>query len=230
MADFVTRHPLTDSTRSINVDHSSRPATRKDHGSDHVLGRPMSALATLQDRKPSADRPVSPLRPPRPYTPDLPNLDRCISIMFHSLENHENEGATSDLQSDAKLYQQSKHVSRPSRMSAASGRSETGQKLYIGPWNLGKNLGAGSSARVRLCRHKITHQLAAVKIVSKHTALLVQAGSLAALHTWDTSRPPAINGELRVPMTIEREVAMLQLIDHPNIIKLYDIWENRKEM
>src|SRR6478735_4832808 len=49
--------------------------------------------------------------------------------------------------------------------SSGSGRSKKNYKTHIGPWQLGRTLGKGSSARVRLCRHTGTNQLAAVKIV-----------------------------------------------------------------
>jgi hypothetical protein len=38
------------------------------------------------------------------------------------------------------------------------------------------------------------------------------------------------NGFRRMPYGIEREVAIMKLIEHPHIMKLYDIWENRTEM
>jgi serine/threonine protein kinase len=38
------------------------------------------------------------------------------------------------------------------------------------------------------------------------------------------------DGIRRMPVGIEREVAIMKLIQHPNIMKLYDIWENRTEM
>ncbi|RSM03185.1 hypothetical protein CEP52_007558 [Fusarium oligoseptatum] len=114
--------------------------------------------------------------------------------------------------------------------SSGSGRSKRNYKTHIGPWQLGKTLGKGSSARVRLCRHTVTNQLAAVKIVNRRMAYLVQDSSLAALSKWDSNLPDQIDGEMRVPMAIEREVAILKLIEHPNIMKLYDIWENRSEV
>ncbi|KAM0439670.1 hypothetical protein ACHAPT_000762 [Fusarium lateritium] len=114
--------------------------------------------------------------------------------------------------------------------SSSSSRSKKNYKTHIGPWQLGKTLGKGSSARVRLCRHTVTNQLAAVKIVNRRMAYLVQDSSLAALSKWDSSLPDQIEGEMRVPMAIEREVAILKLIEHPNIMKLYDIWENRSEV
>lgn len=127
----------------------------------------------------------------------------------------------------------SKRVSQASQDSKApSSHRSSGcnYKTQIGPWQLGKTLGKGSSARVRLCRHLISGELAAVKIVPKKAAYLIQHGSLAALHQYDDSLPDRINGEMRVPLSIEREVAILKLIDHPNVMKVYDIWENRSEM
>ncbi|PTD03779.1 putative serine/threonine-protein kinase HSL1 [Fusarium culmorum] len=70
----------------------------------------------------------------------------------------------------------------------------------------------------------------AVKIVNRRMAYLVQDSSLAALSKWDNNLPEQIDGEIRVPMAIEREVAILKLIEHPHIMKIYDIWENRSEV
>ena len=126
--------------------------------------------------------------------------------------------------------QEEKRFSQASYESTSSGRSKRGYKTHIGPWQLGKTLGKGSSARVRLCRHNMTNQLAAVKIVNRRMAYLVQDSSLAALTKWDSNLPDNGSGEMRVPMAIEREVAILKLIEHPHIMRLYDIWENRSEM
>ncbi|KAK3335684.1 hypothetical protein B0T19DRAFT_364263 [Cercophora scortea] len=115
----------------------------------------------------------------------------------------------------------------------SSNASSTRQlKTHIGPWQLGKTLGKGSSARVRLARHRVSHQLVAVKIVAKSTAHMNQAGSLANLDRIDYRNPTtsADGGVRRMPLAIEREVAILKLIQHPNIIKLHDIWENRSEI
>jgi hypothetical protein len=123
-----------------------------------------------------------------------------------------------------------KRMSQASYASTSSSRSKKNYKTHIGPWQLGRTLGKGSSARVRLCRHNITNQLAAVKIVNRRMAYLVQDSSMAAISKWDSNLPEQASGEMRVPMAIEREVAILKLIEHPNIMKLYDIWENRSEM
>lgn len=103
-------------------------------------------------------------------------------------------------------------------------------KKCIGPWKLGKTLGKGATARVRLARHVITGQEAAVKIVLKKDAYLSQAGSLADLDRADLRRPDPEDGLRKMPVGIEREVAIMKLIQHPHIMELYDIWENRTEM
>lgn len=123
---------------------------------------------------------------------------------------------------------ESRRVSQISTVSSTSSKGKT--KSYIGPWQLGKTLGKGSSARVRAARHRLTHQPVAVKIVPKRVAHITQAGSLAKLDQIDKNLPEDVDGVRRMPLTIEREVAILKLIEHPNIVKLYDIWENRQEM
>ncbi|KAK0615794.1 hypothetical protein B0T17DRAFT_496622 [Bombardia bombarda] len=125
----------------------------------------------------------------------------------------------------------SRRVSQFSTVS--SNASSTRQlKTRIGPWELGKTLGKGATARVRLGRHCTTHQFVAIKILSKSTAHIGQAGSLANLDTIDYRRPTtsADGGLRRMPIAIEREIAILKLIQHPNIIELVDIWENRSEI
>lgn len=147
-----------------------------------------------------------------------------------SVENVARNARVSAVLRPPSVLDEDKRLSQASYASTSSSRSKKNYKTHIGPWQLGKTLGKGSSARVRLCRHAITNQHAAVKIVNRRMAYLVQDSSLAALTKWDNSLPEHVNGEMRVPMAIEREVAILKLIEHPNIMKLYDIWENRSEM
>ncbi|CAJ2504239.1 Uu.00g116330.m01.CDS01 [Anthostomella pinea] len=118
---------------------------------------------------------------------------------------------------------------RDSQISTSSGASSSKRKTHIGPWQLGKTLGKGSAARVRLARHQATQELVAVKILAKNMTQLTQAGSLAELDKWDRNRDEYAS-ERHMPLSIEREVAILKLIDHPHIVKLNDIWENRSEI
>lgn len=121
---------------------------------------------------------------------------------------------------------------RNSQISTVSTNASDGKKIksHIGPWKLGKTLGKGATARVRLARHAYTGQEAAIKIVQKKNAQISQAGSLAALDQAESSRPNPGDGTRRMPIGVEREVAIMKLVQHPNIMRLYDIWENRTEM
>lgn len=38
------------------------------------------------------------------------------------------------------------------------------------------------------------------------------------------------SGGRQMPSGIEREVVIMKLIEHPNVISLYDVWENRGEL
>ncbi|CAM0142436.1 unnamed protein product [Umbelopsis sp. WA50703] len=71
----------------------------------------------------------------------------------------------------------------------------------VGDYWLGHTLGKGSSGRVKIGVHKETGQKVAIKIISK-THL-------------------ASNGS--VERAVKREIAVMKLIDHPNIISLIDV-------
>jgi len=116
------------------------------------------------------------------------------------------------------------------RDSYASGTStnaskKSRRKTHVGPWHLGKTLGKGASGRVRAAKHATTGQRAAVKIVSKKAAELLRTDSLAVMDTLAAQR-----GQCFIPFGIEREVVIMKLIEHPNIISLFDVWENRGEL
>lgn len=104
---------------------------------------------------------------------------------------------------------------RLSQISTGSSTNSKRAKAHIGPWQLGRTLGRGSSGRVRLAKHMDTGKLAAVKIVSK--AQSTEQGSSSALKASES-------------FGIEREVIIMKLIEHPNIMALYDVWENKGEL
>ncbi|KAL7792639.1 hypothetical protein V8C37DRAFT_380175 [Trichoderma ceciliae] len=202
MAEYIskTRSPLAETTNRINT---SFPA--QDYQS-HKARYNQSNVAQYQGQ----------------YTDQNMQPDPRGQAMAHDARDPA-------MQRPPQPAEAAKRLSQASYASTSSSQSRKNYKTHIGPWQLGRTLGKGSSARVRLCRHSITNQLAAVKIVNRRMAYLVQDSSLAALSKWDSSLPE-VNGEMRVPVAIEREVAILKLIEHPNIMKLYDIWENRSEI
>lgn len=75
------------------------------------------------------------------------------------------------------------------------------------------------SGRVKIAKHAVTGQYAAVKIVSKHALVTSRLSMTGAAETAD-----------KVLLSIEREIVIMKLIDHPNILKLYDVWETTSEL
>jgi len=122
---------------------------------------------------------------------------------------------------------------RNSAISTASTNASGGRrrKTYIGHWQLGKTIGKGGCSRVRVVRHRFRDQYGAVKIITRSTAESTRAQSLANLI--DSSNGTAAvspSGHKPIPYGLEREIAVMKLLEHPNIVRLYDVWENRNEL
>ncbi|KAF8433219.1 kinase-like domain-containing protein [Boletus edulis BED1] len=104
----------------------------------------------------------------------------------------------------------------------------------IGLWKVGRTIGKGSSGRVRIARHAKTGQYAAVKIVSKqhlnnnnsHTA---NTNTTTTTTTTALVRPPPDTPE-HMRLSIEREIVIMKLIEHPNVMRLYDVWETSSDL
>ncbi|KAK4948967.1 serine/threonine-protein kinase gin4 [Elasticomyces elasticus] len=102
----------------------------------------------------------------------------------------------------------------------ASGRR---RKTYIGHWQLGKTIGKGGCSRVRV--------YGAVKIITRSTAESTRAQSLANLiESTKGNASFTASGQKPIPFGLEREIAVMKLLEHPNIVRLYDVWENRNEL
>lgn len=124
----------------------------------------------------------------------------------------------------------SKRDSQISNTSTNASYSNRRRKTHIGPWQLGKTIGRGGCSRVRLVRHSATGQYGAAKIISKATAEKVRALSLANLIQSAEQEPSLHPTGKMIPFGLEREICIMKLLDHPNIVRLYDIWENRDEL
>lgn len=109
---------------------------------------------------------------------------------------------------------------RLSQISTTTNNSSKKKKTQnrIGPWKLGRTLGRGSTGRVRLAKNVDTGRLAAVKIVPK-------------LNFKKLENPKYKNLDAtKLPYGIEREIIIMKLISHPNIMGLYDVWENKSDL
>lgn len=141
------------------------------------------------------------------------------------------------------LSAENKRVSRiaseyerdPKRNSATSTTSTTAsggrRKTYIGHWQLGRTIGKGGCSHVRVVRHRYRDQYGAVKIITRSTAESTRAQSLANLIESTKGSPGMPTpGYKPIPYGLEREIAVMKLLEHPNIVRLYDVWENRNEL
>ncbi|GAA5901739.1 hypothetical protein JCM6882_006054 [Rhodosporidiobolus microsporus] len=90
-------------------------------------------------------------------------------------------------------------------------KGEREEPSMVGPWRIGRTVGEGASGRVKLAKHKVTGQYAAVKIVPK---------------------PRRSNQEKadKMLLGIEREIVIMKLIEHPNVLRLMDVWETGSEL
>ncbi|EJU05937.1 Pkinase-domain-containing protein [Dacryopinax primogenitus] len=91
-----------------------------------------------------------------------------------------------------------------------------------GNWRFGRMIGKGASGRVKLAHHMITQQVACVKIVPK-SAILTSRVSLSAI-------AEGVEKDERLMMAIEREICIMKLIDHPHLVKLFDVFETDTDM
>ncbi|CAK7895889.1 serine/threonine-protein kinase Hsl1p [[Candida] anglica] len=115
-----------------------------------------------------------------------------------------------------------KRLSQISTNTSTSSKKRKAQNR-IGPWKLGRTLGRGSTGRVRLAKNINTGQLAAVKIVPKSNFKKLENPKYKRSTLTE-------NGKDRLPYGIEREIIIMKLISHPNIMGLYDVWENKNDL
>ena len=90
---------------------------------------------------------------------------------------------------------------------------------YVGPWIIGECVGKGASGHVKIARHRRTGQLAAIKILPLDFVF----GSRTSLNTRQAKLDKQRLG-------IDREIIMMKLMNHPNIMRIYDVYEGDKEL
>ncbi|XP_041971126.1 serine/threonine-protein kinase BRSK2 isoform X6 [Aricia agestis] len=75
---------------------------------------------------------------------------------------------------------------------------------YVGPYRLEKTLGKGQTGLVKLGVHCVTGKKVAIKIINREKL------------------------SESVLMKVEREIAIMKLIEHPHVLGLSDVYENKK--
>jgi serine/threonine-protein kinase HSL1 (negative regulator of Swe1 kinase) len=211
------------------MDHSyhGRPPTRRRALAESSSRANEMSPAQRRDKH-DRDCVSSPSPKPLPHNECLvPN--GTLAVHHQQQPSPENKRLSAVLAHEPRPHN-SKRDSEISNASTNASNSNRRRKTNIGPWQLGRTIGRGGCSRVRLVRHTGTGQLAAAKIISKATAEKVRALSLANLiksAEQDASLYP--DGKV-IPFGLEREICIMKLLDHPNIVRLYDIWENRNEL
>ncbi|KAF9219530.1 Pkinase-domain-containing protein [Gyrodon lividus] len=90
---------------------------------------------------------------------------------------------------------------------------------YIGQWIIGECVGKGASGRVRIAKHRRTGQLAAIKILPLQPLMTSRASLATHLAKSEKQR-----------LGIDREIIMMKLMNHPNILRIYDVFEGENEL
>lgn len=142
-----------------------------------------------------------------------------------------------------------KRLSQPDSILSTSTTTKSSKRRSrdtVGPWKLGKTLGKGSSGRVRLAKNMETGQLAAIKIVPKKNNVLGKndacstssascasnsSQTSAMMNTTANNYTTAGHSNVASnPYGIEREIVIMKLISHANVLGLYEVWENKSEL
>ena len=84
--------------------------------------------------------------------------------------------------------------------------TRVGEEIYVGKYKLLKTIGKGNFAKVKLAKHMPTGQEVAIKIIDKTQ---LNPSSLQKLF---------------------REVRIMKCLDHPNIVKLFEVIESEKTL
>ncbi|KAL0858828.1 hypothetical protein ABMA27_011286 [Loxostege sticticalis] len=89
-------------------------------------------------------------------------------------------------------------------MEGGGSTASTEAYQYVGPFRLEKTLGKGQTGLVKLGVHCVTGKKVAIKIINREKL------------------------SESVLMKVEREIAIMKLIEHPHVLGLSDVYENKK--
>lgn len=212
------------------MDHTfhGRPPTRRRVLGDATL-RANEDMRVQRTRRDKANYDNDPSSSPRslPHNESLvPN--GTLAVRHAPQLSPENKRLSAVINDECRPHnpKRDSEISNASTNASGTGR----RKTHIGPWQLGKTIGRGGCSRVRLVRHSVTAEYGAAKIISKAMAEKVRALSLANLIKSAENDPTLYPGGRVIPFGLEREICIMKLLDHPNIVRLYDIWESRNEL
>ncbi|XP_038264954.1 serine/threonine-protein kinase MARK2 isoform X5 [Dermochelys coriacea] len=111
-----------------------------------------------------------------------------------------------DTEQPALGHTESKPSSKSNMLRGRNSATSTDEQPHIGNYRLLKTIGKGNFAKVKLARHVLTGKEVAVKIIDKTQ---LNSSSLQKLF---------------------REVRIMKVLNHPNIVKLFEVIETEKTL
>ncbi|KAE8231951.1 hypothetical protein CF326_g3020 [Tilletia indica] len=148
-----------------------------------------------------------------------PSTGRRTHASTNSSSSHAKSSTTARSSENRSTQQSSSGKSRPQTRLEREKKKDFKDPANIGAWKLGKIIGQGASGRVRYAQHGTTGQQAAVKIIPKN----------ALTHSRMSLREAGAK-QNKLTLGIEREIVIMKLIEHPNLIGLWDVYETSTEL
>ena len=83
------------------------------------------------------------------------------------------------------------------------GKNQMNLGRRVGNYVLGRTIGAGTTGRVKIASHIVTGEKVAIKIIPRESDAVKR---------------------------LDREITAMRLIKHPNVVRLYDVYEDDKHL
>ena len=207
--------------------HGRPPTRRRAPLGDATLRANEDTSSQRQRDKPNLETASSSPRPLPHNEPLVPDVTLTVRYESQPLPDSKRTSVATNDQLRPHNPKRNSEISNASTNASNTGRR---RKTHIGPWQLGKTIGRGGCSRVRLVRHSVSGVYGAAKIISKANAERVSALSLHNLiESAEQDESMHIDGKL-IPFGLEREICIMKLLNHKNIVRLHDVWESHNEL
>jgi len=198
----------------------------------HVVKMPILGQHAQMDEKSLLDRMVGtpPLLPSHSSSTLPPKQQPHISFPVVGAPSHSQSSSVADTLPASPIRQHGPSVNhihqiKPPTVQQPPDQFATGPR--IGPFVVGRTLGVGSTGKVKLGVHIDTGERVAIKIIPKQTngaELDLDAKNMSQAMRVSTNTSEAVNPKL------EREITLLKLLPHRNVLQLLDVYESPKTL